>query len=339
MNGNLKCFLLSTIGLACYSIADSSYAGSCAPAAGPHTYTYSANFNANQNHVGYTTNWQEFNRSDGYSLPAPCNRGNNTFITLKPSSGLTEGSRDGDTVWYNIPGNDYLQVAMKVWIGGFRSKWVSIPVTAMSNLCNSNDCTPQYSSGSKVQVRLRIKKKFVGQSFVLDREVGQILMATSAGDVPNKPVAIIRLAATMTVPQSCTFDVGNVIEFDFGRIQAGAFESAGAGNRPEGTPIMTKNIGVECKNIEAQQLLSARVEATNPKNNILVSNNPNVGFQMLDKDDKVLKINTINSYIPFRLDNNARGRFTIKAVPVSVTGVKPQPGFVNAQGHVRIDFQ
>jgi len=325
-------FLMTMLGM------DTAYAADCYPLGSPFIYNHEYTFNSAQNYPSYSPPWKDLSRGGTYSVGGACaNRIQNTYFTFKAAPGLTPAGNDNGAQWFDVPNNDYLQVAMKVYIAGNRRDFFDIPQNAISNQCNGG-CSNNYGTGGQVKLRLKIKKKFVGQSFLVNRDIGYVYAASSASDIPSQPIVIIRLNAVMTVPQSCSFDVGDVIEFDFGSIPSSAF-SVAAGNRAQGVNTITKNIGIECKNIDAQQMLSARLEVANYKDNIIVSDNPNVGFQLADSNERVLTPNNINSFIPFRLDENARSQFILKSWPVSVTGQTPQPGPVAAQGHIRIDFQ
>lgn len=324
-------------------VTSDAIAANCAPYNNaPFVYTHNLSFNSTQNYIGYERAWVNYERGGTFNVPAPCptsSHSRNTYITLKPGAGMVFSHKVGSINWYDIPENDYLQVATEVYIGGSRKRFYPTPTTGQSNGCSSLSCSPNYATGSRVRVKMRIKKKFIGESFLVNREIANIFFATSASDRPTRPVSIIRMSYKFTVPQSCSFDVGDVIEFDLGQIQASGFEAAGAGNVPDGAATMTKNIGISCKGIEAQEMLSARVESANPLGTNLSSNNKDVGFQILDQYDQVLIPNNINSFIPFKLDENARSNFILKARAISLTGLKPKLGPVSSQGHVRIDFR
>ncbi|OTG85260.1 hypothetical protein B9T31_12320 [Acinetobacter sp. ANC 4558] len=325
-------FLISILG------ANSVYAAVCFPVGSAFIYDHDYSFNSTNNYLGYSPPWKELLRGGNYSVGGACASViHETFFTLKAASGLTPAGSDAEAQWFNLPNNDYLQVAMQVYIAGNRDAYVNVPQTAISNLCTGN-CSNSYSTGSKVKVKLKIKKKFVGQSFLVSREIGYIYAASAAADRPDRAIVIIRLNAVMTVPQSCSFDVGDTIEFDFGSIPSSAF-SVDAGSKAKGVNTLTKNIRIECKNIDAQQMLSARLEATNYNDNVIFSDNPDVGFQLADNNDRVLIPNNMSSFIPFKLDENARSSFILKSWPISITGKIPKPGPVAAQGHIRIDFQ
>ncbi|EPF81585.1 fimbrial protein [Acinetobacter rudis] len=334
----LTCIRNSALLLTTMLGINSAYAADCYPLSSPFIYNHEYSFNSTQNYPGYSPPWKDLSRGGTYSVGGACARPiQNTYFTFKAATGLTQAGSDGGAQWFDVPNNDYLQVAMKVYVAGNRRDFFDVPQSAISNQCNGG-CSTSYGTGGQVKVKLKIKKKFVGQSFLVNRDIGYVYAASAATDNPSQPIVIIRLNAVMTVPQSCSFDVGDVIEFDFGPIPSSAF-SVGAGNKAQGVNTITKNIGIECKNIDAQQMLSARLEVANYKDNMIISDNPNVGFQLADSSDHVLIPNNINSFIPFRLDENARSNFLLKSWPVSITGQIPQPGPVAAQGHIRIDFQ
>lgn len=303
-------------------------------------FNYDYTFNFNENRPGYETSWQENNLPNGYDIGGECkDRKINTYFTFKESPGLTSADSSSGAQWFNIPENDYLQVAMQVFLAGRVQVFVNIPAIAIDNGCTStNSCTGRFSTGSRVKVKIRVKRKFVGQSFIINREIGYVYAATSSSDRPTQEIVVISLNATVNVPQSCSFDVGDIVEFDFGQIPSDAFSRAGAGNRAVGVNVISKNLSLSCRNIAAQEMMSARLEVTQPKDNIIVSNNPDVGFQVANKDNTVLIPNNTNSKIPFRLNENSRGNFILNAWPVSITGKQPKPGAVNAEGHIRIDF-
>lgn len=142
----------------------------------------------------------------------------------------------------------------------------------------------------------------------------------------------------MIVPQTCELDAGQTISMDFGDIGASAFQQAGAGNRPAGVNPQTHNIAIQCKNIDAQALLSLRVEANKVSGNAIVSDNPDLGFVVADGRHNPLTPNTLDSKIPFQLDDGGAATVPVSAWPVSVTGNKPAEGKFTSEGYLRVDF-
>lgn len=327
---------LFTLGLA---VLPEVHAANCFPNTEINRFSFDYTFDSQINTPGYATDWREYNLNRLYQIGGPCNgRTQATFFTFQAGPGLISAGSSNGAQWFDVPDNDYLQIAMQIYVGGNVGRFVDIPQVGFSNGCSGNCSSTGFTTGSRVNARVKVKRRFVGKSFIINREVGYLYAATTAADRPTQTIAIINLSARITVPQSCTFDVGQIIEFNFGEIPTTAFSSAGAGNAALGVPIQSKNLGIECNNIAAQQMLTARLEVTNPNQNIIVSNNSDVGFRLADKDNNVLIPNNINSRIPFRLDNNARSSFILNSWPVSITGNRPAPGPVSAEGHIRIDF-
>lgn len=69
------------------------------------------------------------------------------------------------------------------------------------------------------------------------------------------------------------------------------------------------------------------------------TNNPVVGFQLSDINDNILFPNNGTSVIPFQLNSSSKATVSLKAWPINITGGQPDPGPVNAEGFLRIDFQ
>lgn len=104
------------------------------------------------------------------------------------------------------------------------------------------------------------------------------------------------------------------------------FSKAGIGNKPEGISAQSKTIGIKCTNVEANAMLTMRVEAEKVSGSTLVSDNADVGFVIANSNGVPLTPNNLTSKIPFRLDDSAQAQVGIRAWPVSVTGKKPAEG-------------
>lgn len=339
----LNKLLQSVVALLGLISAHDSYAVPCSPLdSGPFIRTYQPDLKSIENYVGYETPWihVEFYRKY-FRLKPPClAEAGPTFFTFTPNPDLIRGSSTSGAVWYDMPENDYLQIAVQVFIGGLLADYVNWPVVSRSNQCAYQVCwTDLYTTGVQYYFKFRVKKKFVGEIPIYDRVVANLYAATDPNSRPTDVIGKILLGGRVISPQSCSFNPGTVAEFDFGKISSNAFSGVGAGNRAQDVKPITKTIGIECQSVDAQQMLSARVESTNPNNNIVVSDNPDVGFQIADKDERILKPNDITSFIPFQLDENGRSDLILKAWPVSVTGNKPVAGPVNAAGYIHIDFR
>lgn len=237
--------------------------------------------------------------------------------------------------------NDYLEVAIEA--GTSRDKLMYIPYENQQHIPSSGSpdvCTSAgYSGGGGYNAVLRIRKPFVGFTDFGNQLIYQKGTNSASGDAERVPEINYYIKGQVIVPQNCELDEGTPIEMNFGNIGAAAFSQAGAGNKPAGVNPQTHTIGIKCKNIDAQVLLSLRLEANNVSGKAMVSDNADIGFIVADKNQNPLTPNDIDSTIPFRLDGNASATVPINAWPVSVTGNKPTEGTFTAEGYLRVDFQ
>ena len=166
----------------------------------------------------------------------------------------------------------------------------------------------------------------------------RVYVTTTSSDPLTTPVYTISYSGTIQVPQSCEINAGNVVEFDFGDIGASLFSKAGIGNKPEGISAQSKTIAIKCTNVEANAMLTMRVEAEKVSGSALVSDNADVGFVIANSNGVPLTPNNLTSKIPFRLDDSAQAQVGIRAWPVSVTGKKPAEGRFTSRGYLRVDY-
>ncbi|MFP1763835.1 fimbrial protein [Lonsdalea quercina] len=239
--------------------------------------------------------------------------------------------------WYAL--NDYLAVSMNGYIAGHVNKYIPVPFISMSNLLQPVTDKTSWASGSRGNVSLMIRKPFIGFS-----AFSTVVMHTQISTDPNTGasgpyVSELIMSGEIDVPQSCELDGGTTVQMNFGEIGASSFSQAGAGNKPAGVNPQTHSIKIKCMNIDAQALLSLRLEANTVSGNMMVSDNADIGFIVADKDKNPLTPNNIDSNISFALDDSVQADVSITAWPVSVTGNKPAEGVFTAEGYLRVDFQ
>ncbi|MFK3914861.1 fimbrial protein [Enterobacter cancerogenus] len=256
------------------------------------------------------------------------------FITTTSDLPVIGINNEGGN-WYQV--NDYLGVAMQGWVAGNTEKYFPVPFTSQSNTYPV-DYQNNWESGSKGKVSIKILKPFIGFSYF-----SKVIMHTQIARTPDVGargpyVSELIMSGQIIVPQTCELDAGQTITMDFGNIGASAFQQAGAGNRPAGVNPQTHNIAIQCKNIDAQALLSLRVEADKTAGNAIVSDNPDLGFVVADGRRNPLTPNTIDSKISFQLDDGGAATVPVSAWPVSVTGKRPVEGKFTSEAYLRVDF-
>ncbi|MBT0724703.1 fimbrial protein [Rosenbergiella sp. S61] len=185
---------------------------------------------------------------------------------------------------------------------------------------------------------IKIIKPFVGRADLPNDTVFQVYLNTEKGEPHTHVLYTVSIGGQIEVPQSCELDTGKTIDIDFGNIGKTAFSNAGAGNKPLGVNEQTRQIAIQCKNIDAQALLSMRLESGDVSGKAIVSDNKDIGFIVGDKNRVPLTPNNIDSKIPFKLNDTGKAEVPITAWPVSITGKTPKEGIFSAQGYLRIDF-
>lgn len=196
---------------------------------------------------------------------------------------------------------------------------------------------PSHQANQNVYTtRLRIDKRIITGTYTK-----KFLLAEHGFCEPygcrNKEVIITRIYANLniTVPQSCVLNAGQVITIDFGSVSSAAFQSAGM--PAKGVPPITRNVSVQCDNIQAGAALTMRLQANKTSGNAIVSNNSDVGFTVMDTAGKTLIPNDLGSVIRFLLSGN-QANVGIRVQPVSITGKQPKEGPVTSEAYLRVDF-
>ncbi len=335
----LKILALTFIGL----VSPLSYAsgtGICTPVKGANQFNYNGSYDvakAADDSSGTVLNDVFHYDLDGrYRMK--CDGGAAYPGWIKQDSVLPVYKKEGDVTWYKL--NDYLAASFKGWVAGKVGKYFNLPFIESNNQESGADDN-EWISGSKGTISLMVIKPFVGFS-----DINTLAAYTSVAVGSNgKDFAAVAPHASelwmhihVNVPQSCELDAGTTVTMDFGNIGAPLFSQAGAGNKPVGVNPKAHTISVKCKNIDAQALLSMRLESDNISGNAIVSDNKDVGFIVAGSDKVPLTPNNIDSKIKFQLDENSAAMVPITAWPVSITGNKPAEGRFTAEGYLRVDF-
>ncbi|MFW1947637.1 fimbrial protein [Acinetobacter bereziniae] len=303
------------------------------------TYTFT---NPADNEVGKTFDRTLVININGQEYMTHCNNG----TTLNGSSipvYITSDYVNGPPI--NISGknytqvNDYLQASVD-----YRFNATNVPVpsenvrfgTALER-CN---IIFRHTGNTTFSLTMRIAKPFVGFSYI-DVPVADFYTGDQIGSgKANGAKQTLHLRGRVVVPQNCIINDNVDSVVDFGNIPSYAFKKAGIGNKVEGLPKANLPLSIKCNSYITDNVpLTLRVQTDNvggPANDIIVSNNPDIGFKMSDQNDNVLIPNNINSKIKFTNTNPAN--IVVKAWPVSVTGNQPAAGPFQARGYFRIDF-
>ncbi|SPL71303.1 fimbrial protein [Acinetobacter stercoris] len=300
-------------------------------------YDLSNSFNSSNNAVGKIVELKKnftnqlYGRCPVHSASISNNRTKRSYVTDLP---VVENV---DRFQY-LPINEYLVGAMKITDSYAGDFYPPANYIQMGRDPNVSTGEPFGIWDSNFTFRIKVIKPFIDFIPIPKKTMFTVYITTGAGEPLNIPVYRISYSGSITVPQSCKINTGDVLEINFGDIPAYAFRQAGPGNKPANVNKQVRTLAIQCNNIEAQATLTLRLEAEKANNDVMVSDNPDIGFKLSDQNDRVLLPNNINSVIPFNLHQQP-ANVTIKAWPVSTTGNTPAIGPFRSRGYLRVDFE
>ncbi|MDM2778807.1 type 1 fimbria D-mannose specific adhesin FimH [Citrobacter sp. Cpo142] len=319
-------------------MAHSSWATVCQNSNGTPTdvfYDLSNVFNSSNNRPGQVVTLPE--KSGWIGVNATCPAGTTVNYTYR--SYVTElPVQSTENGFQYLKLNDYLLGAMSITDSSAGLFYPPRNYIRMGTHPNVPKQQPFGVMDSKLVFKLKVIRSFINMVPIPQQTMFRVYVTTSTGDALSTPVYTISYSGKVEVPQNCEVNAGQIVEFDFGDIGASLFSKAGAGNRPEGINPQTKTVAIKCTNVAAQAYLTMRVEAEKASGQMMVSDNPDLGFIVADKTGRPLTPNNLSSTIPFQLDDNAAANVSIRTWPVSVTGNKPTEGPFTARGYLRVDY-
>ena len=268
--------------------------------------------------------------SETTTVNCSCTGGPYTHVWIWGDTTLTNPVSAGGLNYYDIPGNEYIQVSTQV--NTVTNGYQSVPFgpkpnssTVAQYKCNTNINLQSGGSytGGQIKVSVRIKKSFVGQSFI-----NHVLIASTywtigdTGGSSHGPVATTNtyLDGSITVPQNCVINAGTQVVVDMGSFYQGDFKNVG--QKPEHYTPKTFNVPIQCNDLSASANLTLRIQGTPSAGvpNALQSDNADVGVIVTDSSGTPLVPNDSTSVIPLQLDSSYRTNVTLHAYPVGTTG-------------------
>ncbi|MCW6016423.1 fimbrial protein [Serratia marcescens] len=326
------CWIMGALLMFGYHSSAWAVPGECLSTGGTHVYTPSVDYtltDPSQNTAGRiisnATGW-----SLGSSFKGDCDC---TGVTGKPPvyyrAIVPSGSLfydDGTNKYYQI--TDKLAVASAVWIEGYRTAYVSVPFDSTSNLypdtC-SDYKNSTFDTGKKGRISLYFIKPFVGREVIPATTIMNIYGSLISGSFGSTPMTSVILSGTITVPQSCKINDGQVINVDFGDIYNTALKTKGAG--PNGYSPKVVQMAYICNNISEGVKLSFtfKGQASSGDSSALATNNNDVGVRIEDTNGTVVSPNS--GKLPAQFDYSTQsGSTSFRTYPVNTSGNTPTAG-------------
>ncbi|SPZ66229.1 fimbrial protein [Serratia quinivorans] len=247
----------------------------------------------------------------------------------------------GSKQYYKI--NDYLSAAVYFLVGGHGN--VAVPfVDAENNTTSSlteGVINNHWGSGASGRLDLYIEKPFVTSTSFSKINVAGIYATRIAGNHSTVPMAEVLISGSVTVPQGCEINAGQVISIDFGTINSRNFSTKG--EKPDAVAPVEKNITFRCFGLTDTAKLSLRVmgRADADLPNAIASDKPGIGVMVANAQGNVLTPNSTKEPLPLNLPdpaNNRNAEVTLQAWPVNTNGLPAPKGVFTATGTLQVDF-
>jgi type 1 fimbria pilin len=334
--------LLIFVGLICKVYAATGW---CRAENGTYQYNFSTNTvitNPAQNRPGLSIDpAYTWNLGGGYSLICDCDashtNASRTYKGIVPA--LTPYKTIGKRNYFNL--NKYLAVAVDIYIGGSLNQYFQVPFTDVQNGATAG-CTypqpPESDSGSKGHLALYLKQPFVGEVVIPSTPVGQLFVSKVKGSYPPVPVSQVNMSGTVTVPQSCKINDGQVIDVDFGTLMNTDIKTKGS--VPTGFTKKVTQLAYVCTNISEGVLLSFTFngQASPDDPDSLATNNADVGVRLESMNGSTITPNI--GKLPAQFDYSTQsGSTSFQSYPVNTTGNTPATGAFSSTATITTNME
>jgi len=218
-----------------------------------------------------------------------------------------------------------------------------------SGICMQQKTQDNLTTGSQGRVTIYISRPFIGVVNIPRIEIARVYAssATSNTNAPplGSPVAIVYLSGTLTVPQNCEINQGEIISVNFGTVQSSLFTTKDS--PPNGYRPVTFNIKYDCSksglpSIPTNDKLEMMLEGQDVENQYYLiarrrpsDNKADIGIVVEDAG---------GTYMPFvqgvlPMNQNGLGTINLKAIPINLVGGELDTGPFQATATLKIDIR
>ena len=303
--------------------------------------TFSLNFdniefsNSQDNHPGYIIPGEnDWNLGKVYP-------GNTASCEGVPSGPMYYSARTTlpqySSMWYKL--NEYLAVQTQIYIAS--NDDVTVPFSNKSNQ-TPEKCrlqVPGFGSGSNGKLTLQITKPIIGVINIDRAKIASLYAVRGEPNLPNLSYPLVEIFASIkiTSPQSCNFQVGDIITMDFGDIAVNSFTSIGG--QPSGVNKQDVNLSFDCDNIMQSNQLLATLRSTPDPDYSQASKSNLAGIGIIaEKNDDII---APNSSFDTQFDRETnQGSITFKLYPTRTKSKQEiVTGTLNTNLEIRLDIQ
>ncbi|EDT5236787.1 fimbrial outer membrane usher protein [Salmonella enterica subsp. enterica serovar Gaminara] len=241
-----------------------------------------------------------------------------------------------------------LEIGTEAYIAGKLGEYIPVPFSSISNNdASAGGCgdaeMKSMTAGNKGTVRIYITHPLVGEISIPQTTIMNLYLSKTPGssgdNIPPSipPIAHVTMSGTITVPQSCSINAGQVIEVRLPDIEGKDIRHLG--DSPQNSHVTTQ-VNFTCSNVADGTNLSMSLNGeTDPHNpEYLKTDNENLGIRISDKYDKTI-VPGGSAELPIEDYADGRGSTEFTAAPVNTTGHVPHTGEYQATATLEIQIR
>jgi type 1 fimbria pilin len=328
-------------GLLClFSVSSFAATGWCTTVGGTKIYNFPfvKQFdNPGDNSAGmYFHQTYQWNLAANYAANCDCTASANTFYKAVVPGNLT-ATRDFDGLhFYSL--NKYLEVATELYVGGNRKKWIPTPFPNEDNeFPSACSGVTNWISGANGYVSLYFTRPFVGQVVIPNTKILDLYGTKVTGSYGGMPMSSVYMSGSVTVPQSCEINAGQVINVKFGNIMSNDIKTNGA--IANGFTPKVVDMTLACNNISNGVVVSLSFsgEPSGGDPTALKTDNNDIGVRVRDANGNIVP--PVNGNLPVTFDYSSQtGTSSMSLAPMNVTGNPPAIGQFNAVATINAEI-
>lgn len=291
------------------------------------------------NQTGVTPVVYEWDLGRSYTAVCSSDQSGPSFYFKAEPSGHPVGHASG---WYVLDNNIEYQTQIMVYnANGDKETYHTVPFTDVANNVSHGNIQGKetsFTTGSKGNVKLYIRRPFVGKHIIPYEIIARLYTATIPGAYASFSVAQVSMSGTVTVPQTCVINEGDIINIDLGNIAQNAFTQKG--QSPTGFSKKRVDFSIKCSSIGNGVAVTLEFNGIpdTTDSTAVKTDNKDIAIRMDDTSNK--PISPQGGEIPVNFNyTNQTGTSAMQLYPISTTGNMPATGIFNSQVTVGVDIQ
>jgi type 1 fimbria pilin len=328
-------------GLLClFSVSSFAATGWCTTVGGTKIYNFpfvKLFDNPEDNKAGtYFPRTYEWSLAANYAANCDCTAPANTFYKTVVPGDLTATRDYNGLHYYSL--NPYLEVATELYVGGNKRKWIATPFNNEDNeFPSACSGVTNWISGANGYVSLYFTRAFVGQVDIPSTKVLDLYGTKVSGSYGGVPMSSVYMSGSVTVPQSCNINAGQVINVNFDNIMSNDIKTKG--DIANGFTPKVVNMTLACNNISNGVVVSLSFsgEPSGGDPTALKTDNNDIGVRVRDANGNIVPPE--NGSLPVTFDYSSQsGTSSMTLAPMNVTGNPPALGRFNAVATINAEI-